>query len=202
MAYIIGLTGGVASGKSTAAALFNSCGAGYIDADAVSHELTNAGGRALPAIAETFGASFLTDAGLDRKKMRELVFRNAEERKKLEAILHPLIHEELQGAIARFTDVPYVILEAALLVEKEAWRHLTDRILLVDVSESTQLSRMMRNRSLTEEIARGILSSQSTREMRLRYADDVISNSGSLDDLRKKVFLLHEKYLTLATKKH
>ena len=200
MAYIIGLTGGVASGKSTTAALFKSCGAGYIDADSVSHRLTGPNGRALPAISETFGASYLTDAGLDRKKMRELVFRNAEERRKLEAILHPLIHEELQKAISGFTNVPYVVLEAALLVEKEAWRRLTDRILLIDVSESTQLSRMMETRGLSEEIARGILASQSSREMRLRYADDVISNSGSLDDLRKKVFLLHEKYLTLTTK--
>ena len=201
MAYIIGLTGGVASGKSTAAALFNSCGAGYIDADSVSHALTGQGGRALPAITDVFGASFLTDAGLDRKRMRELVFRNAEERKKLEAILHPLIHEELQRKIAEVTNAPYVILEAALLVEKEAWRRLTNRILLVDVSENTQFTRMMGTRGLTEEIARGILASQTSREMRLRYADDVIDNSGSLDDLRKKVFLLHEKYLTLAAKK-
>ena len=201
MTYIIGLTGGVASGKSTAAALFKSCGAGYIDADSVSHGLTGPNGKALPAITDVFGASFLTEDGLDRKRMRELVFRNTEERKKLEAILHPLIHEELQRKIAEVTNAPYVILEAALLVEKEAWRRLTDRVLLIDVSESMQLSRMMEMRGLSEEIARGILASQSSRELRLRYADDVISNSGSLDDLRKEVFLLHEKYLTLATKK-
>ena len=197
MSPIIGLTGGVASGKSTAASLFVLLGAGLIDADAISRNLTSRHGEALPAIAKAFGEDFIEDGALNRTKMRNLVFQNKEERLKLECILHPLITKTIQSETKTQRFFPYILLDAALLTEKEEWRNKVDRILVIDVPEELQIERLVKSRGLTKEIAEGIIKAQATREERLRYADDVIVNTGSIADLAAEVSGLHETYLKL-----
>lgn len=197
MSPIIGLTGGVASGKSTAASLFVLLGAGLIDADAISRNLTSRHGEALPAIAKAFGEDFIEDGALNRTKMRNLVFQNKEERLKLEGILHPLITKTIQSEIKTQRFFPYILLDAALLTEKEEWRNKVNRILVIDVPEELQIERLVKSRGLTKEIAEGIIKAQATREERLRYADDVIVNTGSIADLAAEVSGLHEAYLKL-----
>ena len=197
MRYVIGLTGGAASGKSEASTVFKSLGISVADADVIARQLTNRGGKAVSAIASAFGGDYIRDGAMDRVRMREHVFRNPSERKKLEAILHPMITKELQETIEKATS-PYVILDAALLVEKASWRSFVNRILFIDVPASVQLERLKKNRNLSEEIAQGILLAQASRQERLQYADDVIENTGTLDDLRKKVTALHEKFLLLS----
>ena len=197
MSPIIGLTGGVASGKSTAASLFVLLGAGLIDADAISRNLTSRHGDALPAIAKAFGEDFIEDGALNRTKMRNLVFQNKEERLKLEGILHPLITKTIQSEIKTQRYFPYILLDAALLTEKEEWRNKVNRILVIDVPEELQIERLVKSRGLTKEIAEGIIQAQAPRKERLRYADDVIVNTGSIADLAAEVSGLHEAYLKL-----
>ena len=134
MTFVVGLTGGAASGKSTAGVLFQALGAALIDADAVSHALTGRDGKALGAIEKAFGQDFISDGALNRPRMRELVFHDKAARSELEAILHPLIARELKKAVLSSRG-PYVVLEAALLVEKDSWRTLANRLLVVDVPE-------------------------------------------------------------------
>lgn len=199
MTFIVGLTGGAASGKSTAGALFQALGATLIDADAVSHALTGHGGKALCAIEKAFGRDFISDGALDRPRMRELVFHDKIARNRLEAILHPLIAQDLKKTVLSSRG-PYVVLEAALLVEKNTWRTLANRLLVVDVPECVQIERMMRLRNIPEATARAIVACQISRESRLAVADDVLVNNGTLQELKEAVSLLHSKYLALVDK--
>lgn len=199
MTFVVGLTGGAASGKSTAGALFQALGAALIDADAVSHALTGRDGKALGAIEKAFGQDFISDGALNRPRMRELVFHDKAARSELEAILHPLIARELKKAVLSSRG-PYVVLEAALLVEKDSWRTLANRLLVVDVPECVQIGRMMRLRNLPEATARAIVACQCSRETRLAAADDVLVNTGTLQELKDAVLRLHTRYLALAEK--
>ena len=199
MTFVVGLTGGAASGKSTAGALFQALGAALIDADAVSHALTGREGKALGAIEKAFGQDFISDSALNRPRMRELVFHDKAARSELEAILHPLIARELKKAVLSSRG-PYVVLEAALLVEKDSWRTLVNRLLVVDVPECVQIERMMRLRNLPEATARAIVACQCSRETRLAVADDVLVNTGTLRELKDTVLRLHTRYLALAEK--
>ena len=199
MPFVVGLTGGAASGKSTAGALFQALGAALIDADAVSHALTGRDGKALGAIEKAFGQDFILDGALNRPRMRELVFHDKAARSELEAILHPLIARELKKAVLSSRG-PYVVLEAALLVEKDSWRTLVNRLLVVDVPECVQIERMMRLRNLPEATARAIVACQCSRETRLAVADDVLVNTGTLQELKDAVLRLHTRYLALAVK--
>ena len=199
MPFVVGLTGGAASGKSTAGALFQALGAALIDADAVSHALTGRDGKALGAIEKAFGQDFISDGALNRPRMRELVFHGKAARSELEAILHPLIARELKKAVLSSRG-PYVVLEAALLVEKDSWRTLVNRLLVVDVPECVQIERMMRLRNLPEATARAIVACQCSRETRLAVADDVLVNTGTLQELKDAVLRLHTRYLALAVK--
>lgn len=199
MTFVVGLTGGAASGKSTAGVLFQALGAALIDADAVSHALTGRDGKALGAIEKAFGQDFISDSALNRPRMRELVFHDKAARSELEAILHPLIARELKKAVLSSRG-PYVVLEAALLVEKDSWRTLVNRLLVVDVPECVQIERMMRLRNLPEATARAIVACQSSRETRLAVADDVLVNTGTLQELKDAVLRLHTRYLALAEK--
>ncbi len=199
MTFVVGLTGGAASGKSTAGALFQALGAALIDADAVSHALTGREGKALGAIEKAFGQDFISDGALNRPRMRELVFHDKAARSELEAILHPLIARELKKAVLSSRG-PYVVLEAALLVEKDSWRTLVNRLLVVDVPECVQIERMMRLRNLPEATARAIVACQCSRETRLAVADDVLVNTGTLRELKDTVLRLHTRYLALAEK--
>lgn len=194
----IGLTGGIGSGKSTVCDLFHKLGVPIIDSDKIARELVAPGTAALEQIAGLFGAKLLLEDGsLDRKQMRELVFANESKREQLEAILHPLIRQEMERQITLLTS-PYVILAIPLLLEK-GWQHQLDRVLVIDCSEELQRQRAReRDGSSTKTIER-IIVSQIPRERRIAAADDLIDNSGARDSLRKQIETLHRRYLTLST---
>ena len=195
---VVGLTGGVGSGKSTAADMFAELGAGIVDTDAISHELTAPGGAAIPALREAFGAEYITAAGaLDRAKMRHLVFGDPAARKKLEGILHPIIRNEVRGRVAG-AGRPYVIVVVPLLLETGAYRDITDRVLVVDCAEEEQLRRTAQRSGVTEDAARAIMAAQVARAERLARADDVLTNTSGVDELRQQVRGLHARYLALA----
>lgn len=196
--YTVGLTGGIGSGKSSVAALFAKRGIAVIDTDEIAHELTRPGGAAIESIRAEFGPGLIgADGALDRAKMRELVFGNFAEKKKLEAILHPLIREESlrRGECA---SSPYSILVIPLLAEGGVDRSRYERVLVVDCTEDQQIERAMRRSGLSEKEVRNILAAQATREQRLSLADDVIDNRGPPETLERQVMRLDEKYLTLA----
>jgi dephospho-CoA kinase len=191
---LVGLTGGIGSGKSAAADEFARLGATVVDTDAISHELTAAGGAALPQIEAVFGKGALgPDGALERKRMRERVFADPAARRALEGILHPMIREESRRRIAAAPG-PYVVHVVPLLVESGEYARRVDRVLVVDVPEEVQVARV-RSRGLAEEQIRRIIASQASRAERLAAADDVIDNGGSLEALRARVRALHEKYL-------
>jgi dephospho-CoA kinase len=191
---VVGLTGGIGSGKSAAAAEFERLGATVVDTDAISHALTGSHGAALAEIERIFGRQFMSaNGGLDRKKMRELVFSDARARRSLEGLLHPMIREESKRQIAA-AGGPYVVHVVPLLVESGEYGRRVDRVLVVDSPEEAQVARV-RERGLTEDAARSIMKSQVSRAERLAAADDVIDNAGTLEALRKQVGALHQKYL-------
>ena len=196
--FVVGLTGGVGSGKSTATDMFAELGAGIVDTDGISRELTAPGGAAIPALREAFGADYIAANGaLDRAKMRALVFGDPAARRKLEEILHPVIRAESRTRIAG-SDRPYVIVVVPLLLETGAYAELTDRVLVVDCAEEEQLRRVAQRSGVTADAARAIMAAQLPRAERLARADDVLSNAGSVEDLRRQVSVLHAKYLNLA----
>lgn len=198
MAFCVGLTGGVGSGKSTAAEMFAALGAAVVDTDEISRELTAAGGAAMPAVSAQFGPELVgADGGLDRGRMRRLVFNDAEAKKRLEAILHPLIRAESRARVAR-AQAPYIVLVVPLLLETGAYRDLVDRVLVVDSSEEQQIERAARRPGLAAGDVRAIMAAQLSRAERRARADDVLSNDGSMDALRRQVADLHGRYLALA----
>jgi dephospho-CoA kinase len=198
---VVGLTGGIGSGKSSAAAEFARLGAAVVDTDAISHELTGAGGGAIKAIRKQFGKEFIDEAGaLNRARMRAAVFADPARRKLLEAILHPMIRAESQRRIAEIgarRSAPYVVYVVPLLIESSDYRSRVGRVLVVDSPELLQVSRVRQRSGQTEEEVRRILAAQIQRETRLAAADDVIDNSGTIAALQQAVQKLHEKYLRL-----
>ena len=195
---VIGLTGGIGSGKTSAADLFAEHGAAVIDTDAIAHGLTAPGGTALPVLGEVFGPGYLSpEGGLDRARMRKLVFSDPIARKKLETVLHPMIREEVRARIRAVTQ-PYAIVVVPLLLETGAYRELTDRVLVVDAPEEEQVARAARRSNLGENEVRDIMAAQMPRAERLARADDVLTNDRGLAHLRRQVAQLHSKYLDLA----
>jgi dephospho-CoA kinase len=198
MAFTVGLTGGIGSGKSTVAELFSSQGAGLVDTDAISHELTAPAQPAVAAIARKFGSQFVTgDGRLDRTRMRNLVFKDASARKDLESILHPLIRRESTRQIREST-APYVVVVVPLLIETGAYREMMDRILVVDCDPDTQVRRVMQRSGLSRNEVLSIIESQVSRQQRLREAHDIIHNDTDLEALRSQVNPLHLRYLEIA----
>jgi dephospho-CoA kinase len=196
--YVVGLTGGIGSGKSAAADEFARLGATLVDTDLIAHRLTGPGGAALPAIQRLFGEGFVLPSGaMDRKRMRERVFADTAARKSLEGVLHPMIRDESERQIAA-ADGPYVVHVVPLLVESGHYRRRVDRILVVDCPEATQLARVRARSGLSADEAQDIVRSQASRAERLAAADDVIDNGGTLEDLRKQVAVLHVKYAAMA----
>jgi len=192
------LTGGIGSGKSSVAHLFAARGVAVIDADALAHELTAPGGAAIPAIRAAFGAGAIDARGaLDRDRMRERVFRDPDARKRLEAILHPLIREESERRRAAATGA-YVILMIPLLVESGEARQRCDRVLVVDCPEEEQIRRVMQRSGLGRAEVEAIMATQAGRAARLAQADDVIDNGGEPGGLAAQVEMLHARYLALA----
>jgi dephospho-CoA kinase len=195
---VIALTGGIGSGKSSVAAVLQELGASIIDTDAIAHRLTAAGQPGARAIGDEFGPDFLrADGALDRERMRSLAFSDPQSRKKLEAILHPLIRTEVNDAL-RDAAGPYVVIVVPLLIETGAYRDLAQRILVVDCSETAQMARVMRRNEFSADAVRAIMASQASRAERLGHADDIIRNETGLAELRAGVAALHRKYLALA----
>ena len=199
--FSVGLTGGIGSGKSLVADQFAKLGAAVIDTDLIAHQLTGPGGAAMPAIRDTFGDSFLTSEGaLDRATMRAHVFSDANARRQLEAILHPMIAEQTRAqAMAATGD--YLMFVVPLLTESGQWKGRGDRVLVVDCPEALQLERVMQRNQLTADAVLAIMATQATRAARLAIADDVIVNNGAIDTVTYAVVRLHERYQTLAMKK-
>jgi len=198
MKLVVGLTGGIGSGKSAAAEEFDRLGATVVDTDAIAHELTQAGGAAVPQVRRLFGEDYVDAQGaMVRAKMRALAFRDPGARKKLEQLLHPLIRAESDRRIAAASGA-YVIHVVPLLVESRDYRQRVSRVLVVDCPGDLQVERVRQRSGLADEEIRRILHSQASREARLAAADDIIDNSGSLDALHKQVRELHASYLELA----
>ena len=194
-AFIVGLTGGIGSGKTAVARCFAALGIAVVDTDEIAHELTQAGGAAIPAIREAFGAAVLrADGALDRAAMRARVFGQPEERQRLEAILHPMIRQ-LALVRCEAASSPYVVLAVPLLIESGRYRALCARILVVDCQEATQVSRVMARSGLSAEEVRAIVQVQASREARLAAADDVVDNEGAFEALAPRIAALHQRYL-------
>jgi dephospho-CoA kinase len=193
----IGLTGGIASGKSTVAGRFSELGIPVIDADESSRFVVAAGQPGREAVVARFGEGVLkADGELDRRALRQLIFADPRKRRDLEAILHPLIRADMEQRAMQAVG-PYVILEIPLLVEGGG-RERVDRVLVVDAEEATQLQRLMARDGENLEGARAILAAQTNRTIRLKAADDVLVNSGTVPELRQAVDRLHQRYLQLA----
>lgn len=198
MAFVVGLTGGIGSGKSAAAEEFARLGAAVIDTDAIAHELTRAGGAAVAQVRRILGEAFIDAAGaMDRGKVRALVFSDAAAKARLEGVLHPMIRVESERRIAA-AGAPYVVHVVPLLVESPDYRRRVSRVLVVDCPPQVQLERVRRRSALAEDEVERIIAAQISREARLDAADDVIDNSGTLDALHKQVRALHPRYLELA----
>jgi dephospho-CoA kinase len=194
---VVGLTGGIGSGKSAAADEFARLGASVVDTDAIAHALTQQGGAAVPEIEKRFGKEFVLDGAMDRKKMRDHVFADPAAKRALEALLHPMIREESARLIAA-ARAPYVMYVVPLLIESPDYRRRVDRVLVVDAPEEVQVARVRARSNLPEAEVRAIMRTQVTRAARLAAADDVIDNAGSRDALRNQVAALHQKYLQFA----
>ena len=193
---VIGLTGGIGSGKSTVAGLFAQHDVPVLDADDVAHDLVVPGSPALDAIRQQFGEDIVTESGqLDRAKLREQVFHDPGKRAQLEAILHPPVRQRIREWLGQ-QDTCYVIVIIPLLIET-GMQAMVDRILVVDCPEAVQVKRVIQRNQLDETLVREILDAQASRETRLREADDVIDNSGNLPDIGAAVAALDQRYRAL-----
>ena len=198
MPFVVGLTGGIGSGKSAAAEEFARLGAAVIDTDAIAHELTQAGGAAIAELRRQFGDESIDASGaLDRATMRARVFSEPAAKARLERLLHPMIRAESERRIAA-AHAPYVVHVVPLLLESPDHRKRVQRVLVVDCPPQVQKERVRRRSGLADDEILRIIGAQMPREARLAAADDVIDNSGSLDALHKQVRSLHARYLEMA----
>ena len=201
-AYLVGLTGGIGSGKSTVADLFAAEGIEVVDTDRIAHALTAAQGAAIPDIAAAFGKEVLTPEGaLDRTAMRKRVFEQPDARARLEGMLHPMIERLALKQLRRATS-PYAIAAVPLLAETGYWRAHCDRIAVVDCPPELQIARVMARNGLARHEVEAILAAQASREARLAIADDVIVNAGAPAELEPRVRALHAMYLTASSSKN
>jgi dephospho-CoA kinase len=196
---VVGLTGGIGSGKSAAAEEFRRLGATVVDTDAIAHELTQPGGSAVPHVRALFGEAFvLPNGAMDRKHMRERVFADPAAKQALESLLHPMIRDEAAHRIAA-AQGPYVIYVVPLLIESGDYRRRVDRVLVVDAPEQLQIERVRVRSGLAEAEVQAIMAHQVPRAARLAAADDVIDNAGTLDTLRAQVAALHARYVQMSS---
>ena len=198
MSLKIGLTGGIASGKTTVSDYFKRIGIAVIDADEISHEVTKPNGSAFEEIISSFGSNILDDNGLiDRKQMRSIIFDDVSKKEVLEGIIHPKVREEMFNLVSKSND-HYLIISVPLLVET-GMNQMMDRNLVVDCSEETQIERLIHRDKITLDEAKSILRNQTDRSTRLKAADDLIVNEKNvtLSVLEKKVLELHIRYSKL-----
>lgn len=198
--YVVGVTGGIGSGKTTVTDAFASYGIDVIDADLIARDVVAAGSPALLAIREHFGAEVInTDGTLNRAALRQRVFTNESDKTWLNQLLHPLIREHIEARLQAATS-PYCLLSAPLLLENKL-TYLCDRVLVVDVSEETQIQRTMARDGNNEAQVRAIMQAQITRADRLAAADDIIDNNGPLAGIESQARALHQQFLDLAARK-
>lgn len=192
---IVGLTGGIGSGKTTVAKCFAELGATVIDADIIARDLVAKDKAIATKISEHFGSAVLDKSNqIDRSKLRDIIFNNAQEREWLEKLLHPLITAEIERRV-KASESSYCVLVIPLLFEKGA--HIkVDRTLVIDTSEGLQIQRTQQRDAVNEEHVRSIMLTQTPRKERLQKANDVIDNYGTLDELKRQILRLHEKYKT------
>lgn len=194
---VVGLTGGIGSGKSAVCREFEHLAVPIVDADIVARDVVEPGSIGLRAVIDSFGEAILNSGGtIDRGKLRLLIFEDDNQRKLLESILHPMIRQRIAEQLAAIRS-PYCILCVPLLVEKHGYENM-GRILVVDCSIELQISRVMQRDNLTRAQVNAIMQTQATREKRLRMADDVVENAGGIEELRTQVKALHSKYTAIA----
>jgi dephospho-CoA kinase len=199
MSFVVGLTGGIGSGKSAVAECFAARGVPLVDSDVIARELTVADGAAIPAIRKAFGEGvFAADGALDRTVMRAIVFADRGARARLERILHPLIRAQSDARCAAAASAAYVVVVVPLLVESGLWQDRVDRVLVVDCAETTQIARVIARSGLSADEVRAIIKAQAPRARRLASADDVLHNDGDLSEIDPRVGTLHQRYLELA----
>ncbi|HET9114258.1 MAG TPA: dephospho-CoA kinase [Burkholderiales bacterium] len=192
---IVGLTGGIGSGKSSVSAQFEQLGAPVVDTDKIAHALTAPNGAAMPGIVDVFGTEFRNEDGsLNRPRMRDLIFSDDEARVKLENILHPMIYQEAVRMISLHSEASYIVLVVPLLFETGTYLPLIDRVLVVDCEEAQQISRTMKRSRLDETAVRRIMNRQMSRSERLRHADDMILNHDQLEFTRRQIMELDRLY--------
>jgi dephospho-CoA kinase len=195
---LIGLTGGIGSGKTAVSSLLAQLGAGIVDTDLIARQITAPHGSAIALIKKQFGPDFITtDGALNRDKMRSLVFATPEARKSLEAITHPLIRQEAAKQALQLSEkgALYLVFVVPLLIESASWQNLIDLLVVVDCPQETQIQRVMQRSNLSREEVEQILAAQASRQERLKHADMVIENQGSLKQLEVEVQNLHQKIL-------
>lgn len=193
--YLVGLTGGIASGKSEATRKFSQLGVPVIDTDVIAHQLTSTGHPVLKKIIAEFGDAYLlTDGSLNRAAMREKVFNDSTARAKLEDILHPAIYDSVLSALKEHPKAPYQIIAVPLLFESNRYQKLVHRTLVIDCDESMQIERAVA-RGLTPTAVKAIMAAQLSRNQRTKLADDVIVNNGSLAELHQKIEDIHKNYM-------
>lgn len=197
---IVGLTGGIGSGKSYAANLFKQLGVPILDADEIAHQMTATNGLAIPALIAYFGSEYLTAEGsIDRAKLRQHVFQNPNALAQLNAITHPLIRAELDRQTKLALAAPYIIQVIPLLIESQHWTTRVDRILVVDCAPETQIARVMQRSQLSRKEVLAIMSQQATRAQRLSHAHDILDNQDNAHpSLTEQVARLHQYYLQYA----
>lgn len=194
---VVGLTGGIGSGKSLVSQYFSELGVPIIDADVIVHQLMQPGRVEFDALVQCFGQEILDASGnIDRRAMRKRVFQDLAQLKKLEAIIHPAVRKEISQQIQKLS-ADYCIVSIPLLLEKD-YKNSVDRVLVIDVAESVQIERVKQRDGSTEDQVRNIMKKQISRNERLAAADDVINNENSAQELQKKVCDLHHKYLKLS----
>ncbi len=194
--YVVALTGGIGSGKSTASQIFAELGVPITDVDVISHQLTAANQPLIKEIEKNFGHQYITSEGaLNRDAMRTLIFNDETARAKLNAILHPAIFNEATRQLALSKNAPYQMLAIPLLFESPRYQKLINRILLIDCDEKTQIERVKARSQLSESEIMKIIGAQTPRKERLKLADDVIKNDGNVEELRKKILEIHQKYI-------
>ena len=194
----IGLTGGIGSGKSTVAEIFSNLGITIIDADIIAHQLTQSGSDIFKEIKKLFGEKFITNNGeLDRKKIAQAVFSKPQTKIALEKILHPKVKQQILQEIEQSHSSHYIVLVIPLLFESN-FTDLVDRTLVIDSNDDIRIKRIQQRDTRSEKQIKDIMANQIDREHRLQRADDILNNSGSLEDLKSAVSHLHKQYMAMA----